>query len=104
MAYTVDDFYVGQKVRIRKWDDMLEEFGEHSPGEIKCRATFTREMQYLCGKECTIRGISCSKDERDSGYVTIKESSIFIFSTDMIEPADIPQSFDLDAFKSMIGI
>lgn len=104
MAYTVDDFYVGQRVRIREWDDMLEEFGECRAGGIKCRHVFTEEMRYLCGKECTIKSMACARDERDSGTVTLKENGAFYFSTDMIEPADILRSFDLEAFKSMIGI
>lgn len=104
MAYTVDDFYVGQKVRIREWDDMLEEFGERSAGGIRCRHVFTEEMRHLCGKECTIKSMSCAEDERDSGTVTLKENGEFYFSTDMIEPADIPRSFDWDAFKNMLGI
>ena len=50
------------------------------------------------------KSMACARDERDSGTVTLKENGAFYFSTDMIEPADILRSFDLEAFKSMIGI
>lgn len=105
MAYTVDDFYVGQRVRIREWDDMLDEFGEMGNGNIPCKYHFISKMRYLCGMEYTVKSVDGIPGESKVGDVSFEESvPEFIFSTDMIEPADIPQSFDLDAFKSMIGI
>lgn len=105
MAYTVDDFYVGQRVRIREWDDMLDEFGEANNGSIPRRCHFVPEMRDLCGMEYTIKSVDGIPGESKVGDVSFEESvPEFIFSTDMIEPADILRSFDLDAFKSMIGI
>lgn len=34
MAYTISDFYVGQLVRIREWEDMKAEFGVEESGDI----------------------------------------------------------------------
>ena len=36
-------FGVGDKVRIREWDDMVAEFGLED-NEIPCRATFIEDM------------------------------------------------------------
>ena len=55
---TERNFKVGDKVRIRSWEDMESEFGLDEQGNIDCRYLFTREMQYLCGKDFTISSIS----------------------------------------------
>lgn len=72
-------FKVGDIVRIREWDDMVEEFGK-TADHIDCRYAFTEPMRPLCGKEFTILRIEGAKVfGSDFGRWTI--------STDMIEYA-----------------
>ena len=80
-------FNVGDRVMIREFDDMKEEFGVNEYGEIKCRFTFTESMKYLCGKIGTITDVSYSgnyaisfDDETDASYWSI--------SDDMLEHID----------------
>ena len=38
------------KVRIREWEDMMEDFGLDEDGDIDCYCSFTPEMKEFCGK------------------------------------------------------
>jgi len=71
------EFKVGDKVRIRQWDDMVKEFGLRSPTYINCNGTFTGDMKYLCGKEIIIRKID------EDGC--IQNIDGFNIATDMLE-------------------
>ena len=51
-------YKVGDKVRVRAWDDMKKEFGLDASGDIKCRCWFTKQMRELCGKIVQIESVS----------------------------------------------
>lgn len=52
-------FKVGDRVRIRQWDDMAKEFGIDWDGDISMPPpTFTKDMKYLCGRTATVTEIS----------------------------------------------
>lgn len=75
-------FKVGDRVRIRQWDDMVREFGVGSGGHIPCASMFSVDMKYLCGSLSTITCLDGFKGVRlhfDRGDV------LWSFSTDMIE-------------------
>lgn len=79
-------FCVGDKVRIREWDDMVKEFGLVEDNEIPCRATFIEDMREYCGREYTIDGIYGKGS--DSCLVTFAETdapSGYTWSSDMIQ-------------------
>jgi len=82
------DFKVGDRVRIRAWDDMEKEYGLNELMNIKCKKTFTSGMKNLCGRTATI------SETREDGVVNLcdwDDSSGDIawqFSTDMLELAD----------------
>ena len=42
-------FKVGELVRIRQWDDMVEEFGADGYGSVACNYRFLDAMKPLCG-------------------------------------------------------
>ena len=44
------EFKVGDRVRIKTWEQMKKEFGENFDGEINCRPCFTEYMKHLCGR------------------------------------------------------
>lgn len=52
-------FKVGELVRIRQWDDMVEEFGVDSAGDVvgNC-VSFVTSMKPLCGKYAEIVSIA----------------------------------------------
>ena len=54
-------FKVGDIVRVRDWDDMVEEFGLTPNRNIDCKFYFTEEMRHLCGQTAKISEI---KDDR----------------------------------------
>lgn len=91
------EFKVGDKVRIRSWQDMVEEFGAREDGAIPCNKTFTEAMKHLCGKEFVIEYIS------SSGAVDGSRSP-YIISTDMIEPVTTAAKlkYDLEKMKAKI--
>lgn len=83
-------FKVGDRVRIRDWDDMKREYGTDSDGDIKVPdIVFTRCMRHLCGRYATIRSISSQDDiiglenwSDTSGDIT------WFFTKSMLEPAE----------------
>lgn len=48
---------VGDKVRIREWDDMAKEFGVYEDGDIKTKYYFTKEMKKYCGKFVEVKRV-----------------------------------------------
>ena len=109
MAFEPEDFYVGQRVRFRQWDDMAEEFGARPDGCIRTRPLFNNgSMKEMCGTEATIADIRYD-GRRDNVSLTDFEyngSTHWVYSTQMIEPVynDIGTDFDSRAFHSMLGI
>ena len=48
-------YKIGDKVRVRQWDEMEKEFGLDPWGDIKCDHIFVRDMREYCGKVFTVR-------------------------------------------------
>lgn len=74
-------YKIGDKVRVREWDDMLKEFGgdDHA---ISCTCFFMDCMKPLCGKVFTVIV------ERSTGsYGLDGEASGWACSDDMLYPA-----------------
>lgn len=59
------DINIGDKLRVRDWDDMVAEFGLDDGENIPCDASFITEMRGLCGKQFTVKEI-----HRGDGYNT----------------------------------
>ncbi len=75
-------FKVGDRVRIRQWDDMEKEFGLIGSSYINCACYFTKAMKYLCGKKALIKGIE------DKKVILVFDDNCgagWNFSTDMLE-------------------
>lgn len=74
-------FKVGDKVRVREWDDMKKEFG----GDgliIPCRCSFVGDMKELCGKVFYVK-----KVRTEFSYNLDGKGSVWSFSDDMLYPA-----------------
>lgn len=80
------EFKVGDRVRIKSWEQMEKEFGVEFSW-VDCKCGFNSEMRHLCGRTATISEINDYKvkltdwsDDTGGLYWTI--------STDMIELVD----------------
>ena len=73
-------YKVGDKVRVRQWDDMAKEYGVNYSGDILSHGMFTSEMRKYCGKNVNISHIG------KRGYYMIKEDNgNWDWSDDMFE-------------------
>lgn len=89
------EFKVGDKVRIRQWDDMAEEFGV-SDWEFKifCKFCFTTHIRMFCGEIATIVGFNSTPNNRNRVCLRFNSEKLndelknidWVFSTDMLEP------------------
>lgn len=66
---------VGDKVLIKTWDAMVEEFGLKY-GNINCNETFVENMKYMCGKEFVLNKNKVNEKTVIDGWV---------ISPDMVE-------------------
>lgn len=83
----IEDVVVGKTYRIRRWDDMENEFGLTAMGNINCPPyCFVVEMNRLCGKRCLV------KDKKEGRiYIDIEgcpKSSEWNYTANMIEPIE----------------
>lgn len=70
MAYTIDDFYVGQRVRIREWDDLVSEYGLNDAGSINSQGNEDKALPIVVRPLCGVEAI-VAKIEFDS--ITLAE-------------------------------
>ena len=119
MAYNISDFSIGQRVRIREWDDMKEEFGLNEWGDyILCKPVFTMGMRPLCGATATIESFLADSDlsiflkdweDADGQRISVPELTgrDWHYSADMLEPVEeVPPEiqYDHEMFLDMIGV
>ena len=72
---------IGDKVRIRQWDDMFKEFGVNEEGDIQCpQSMFIAEMKEFCGKEVTV-----SKVYKDGIFFILEDAEDFEWCEGMID-------------------
>lgn len=69
-------FEIGDKVRIKSWKQMVEEFGLNNIGNIECEQSFVLGMKYLCRKKIIIDRIHNNR---------IQDIDDWSISFDMIE-------------------
>ena len=83
----IKDIKIGDRVRIRQWDDMKQAFGVDGAGDIKAEHFFTTGMRHLCGREATVASIS-------GGLIRLKDWSDedgdinFSYSAGMLEKVE----------------
>ena len=127
MAYTMQDFYVGQRVRVRSLEDMSGEF-EHFNDGVAIRhpdediCFNIKEMTPLCGMTAVIQGFeevsifqTCRvmlDDWRDlAGIPTSQQKETggqWAWTCAMLEPAEdvreLGTNFTSELFAQMIGV
>ncbi len=78
-------YKVGDKVRVRQWDDMAREFGIDKYGDIDMgNILFSKAMKQYCRKVFTINDIS------DDRYY-VGEAPMYGWTDDMLEPIEQPK-------------
>ncbi len=78
-----EELKVGDRVVIREWDDMAQEFGVNAFGSIKCNNFFTERMKKYCGKVARIIATFTSTDSFKLEFEDGKETPLYAFSTEM---------------------
>lgn len=77
---------VGDKVKIRQWDDMVSEFDIDFSGDIETPSFyFTKEMEKFCGKIVTIKDQCVDTDDVEYYEIMEDTNNEFCFSDDMFE-------------------
>lgn len=82
------EFKVGDRVRIRGWDDMRKEFGGTTTC-INVPYSFTEDMRPLCGVAATIKEIYTKGVVELGDWDTNNDAACWTFTTGMLEPAFI---------------
>jgi len=82
-------FQVGDKCRIRQFEDMAAEFGVDQYGEIEKAPSFVENMKPMCGLTFTV------KEVKDGMYYSIEgvedsrgNGNVWNIAGWMLEPAD----------------
>lgn len=112
MAYTIDDFYVGQRVRIREWDDLVGEYGFDDAGRINSQGdedkALPTDVRPLCGIEAIVAKIefgSIHLAEWPGDFSNYVGANWFYYPNEL-EPVEEKTSIDFDEgiFYQMIGV
>lgn len=97
-------YNVGDKVRVRQWDDMVKEYG--LLGDAKsdiCIPGFTNGMKKFCGSVVTISNIIFN----DSGYLIKEDNQNWYWIDKMLEPYKVKIArqadlIDKEVFSKMV--
>ena len=82
-----DEIHIGDVLRVRQWDDMVNEFGIDRRKKIKSLAGFSEQCKYLCGKQLTVMNIvGVGLETRYLAIVDGKDNCTYVFSSDELEP------------------
>lgn len=79
-------FRVGQRVRIREWDEMEQEFGLTDNGISLAPCVFTTVMRPLCGKIFTVSGHRYGRN--GATIYSFVEPTSYSISEEMLKPVD----------------
>ena len=76
------NYKIGDRVRVREWDDMAKEFGVDEYGNIPASLAlyFIKTMSIFCGDIFTISEIN------DDGYILLGDEYGFTFTDEMLVP------------------
>ena len=97
-------YKVGDKVRVRQWDDMVKEFGVWARAIDTTECSFDEGMRLYCGTIVTIKEVK----NNDSYYIE-EDNEDWYWTDEMFEPykVSIPSQTDFininkDAYDKLI--
>lgn len=95
---------VGDRVLVRSWDSMEEEFGTDGDGDIDSLPCFSTSMRQYCGEEMTVSDAGIS-------FVNLEGADYYTFSpkhVTLVEPAikegDVVQIKTWDSMREEFGL
>lgn len=94
-TYFTDEIKVGNRVKIRDWDDMKEEFGLDCCGHINAPLCFNSAMKKYCGKIALITHID--KDD-DSFKISIDDRGWWFDKNMIVKPKKSEPKFKVGDF------
>lgn len=100
----MNNYQVGDVLRVRQWDDMAAEFGLDGLGGINCKyCKFAPEMRYMCGQTFTVSSITPNRKYHSKEGI----EDFWLITEDMLEPycdvelyADPTDKKNIEAFLS----
>lgn len=98
---------IGDRVRVRAWDDLLEEYGCNRSGSIDAPYKLPTDYRFVCGAEATVEDIVYRKNSCNyeciltSWTVDLKNAPVH-FVAEMLEVVE-PYIFDAELFAKMLG-
>lgn len=92
----VEDLVIGKRYRIRRWEDMENEFGLDGDGNIKTQVCFVEAMRRLCGKEATLKNINGKSVGLGDWIDCDKLDTKWGFNADMLEEIETETVTDSD--------
>lgn len=96
----IKEFKIGQKVKIREWEDMEKEFGITHTGSIDCKYRFTERMKSICGDEIEVTSESLCNDIEGISKVVYKNFNISVDMVELVEEIDLTKlGGDVDMIK-----
>ena len=96
------EFKIGDRVRIRQWEDMKKEFGTDLCGDIVMKGYwhFAKGMRHLCGREAVITEICDQRVELDFDNKTGDVD--WSYTTDMVEKVEDTEMTKKDLENGMV--
>ena len=100
-------FKVGDRVRIRQWDDMVKEFGLIDGWRIPfttktCKTMFTKDMEHLCGRTAIITSINYDTEEVELNFDDNSGDTDWYFFISIIEGAKVNKQERIKELKKQI--
>lgn len=93
-----EEINVGDKLRIRQWDDMINDPNVYKEDDVYVlseakRMYLSPKMRFLCGKPFTISDIISVRGSvlyylSKEGYEEIDERSWYCITSEMLEPCE----------------
>lgn len=74
---------VGDKLRVRDWEDMEREFRLDRDGDIKCIPFFIEEMRKFCGKVVNVNDVAHDPYDEKLKIGIDEDNGDYIWSVDM---------------------
>lgn len=102
MSYPLETFHVGDTVRVRQWEDIVEEYEVDEADTIKVMSGFmeTKVLKPLCGQVGTITRIRTGKDRL---WVSFVAGSTYTCPHEILEPHQEPEFSEDEFLKLLTG-
>lgn len=92
----------GDRVRVRSWEDMEQEYGLKLSGAIDVPFAFVDDMREYCGKEFVVTDVRESSDDGRVCQRVYGISGFFSWSNEMLEYAEPPVVCEIDTIDALI--